>query len=278
MNVQENQTIIDFCAAPGSKTLQILEIMFSQAQLKNTFPSGLLVSNELDVKRATMLIHLIQNHPTLNLIVTNTAAEHFPNNKNIEPDLIFCDVPCSGDGTLRKNKGLRKRWKPNYGFRDHVLQLKILENAIRITKIDGYIVYSTCSLNPIENEAVICNILEKFKDKVELVEIKDKIILNLKFSEGLIKWRVCEEWDKNGNKLEWVNEYSQVKKKNRCNIKESMFHPVYTSQNHSNNIFFVKYFLNKFIERPFKSKKMHKILPSSKQFRRILYRCLREGG
>ena len=239
INISESHHIIDFCAAPGSKSIQILEIMYSQAQKNLNFPSGLLISNELDIKRATMLIHLIQNHPTVNLVVTNTPAECFPINNHLTPDIVFCDVPCSGDGTLRKNKGLRKRWKPDYGYRDHILQLRILENAIRIAKTDGYIVYSTCSMNPIENEAVVCNILEKFMGKVELVDIKDKILLNLKFSEGLTRWKVCEEWDKTGDKLEWVSEYSKVKKKNRHLIKESMFHSIYTLQNHTNNIFIV---------------------------------------
>jgi 16S rRNA C967 or C1407 C5-methylase (RsmB/RsmF family) len=239
VNVLENQMIIDFCAAPGSKTLQILEIMYNQAQIKNQFPSGLLISNELDVKRATMLIHLVQNHPTTNLVVTNTAAESFPSNKHIFPDVIFCDVPCSGDGTLRKNKGLRKRWKPDYGYNDHTVQIKILENAVRLAKLGGYIVYSTCSLNPIENEAVVCHILEKFKNQLELVEIKDKIMLSLKFSEGMTRWKVCDNWDKNGNKLEWAHEYSKIKKIKKYLIRESMFHEVYTLQNYSNNIFIV---------------------------------------
>lgn len=96
-------------------------------------------------------------------------------------DRILCDVPCSGDGTLRKNPGIWKNWSPmdgnglhGYYIPDNVpelnlsgphfvyprLQLRILQRAMRMLKKGGRIVYSTCSMNPVENEAVVAAALK----------------------------------------------------------------------------------------------------------------------
>lgn len=95
------------------------------------------------------------------------------NLQNLMFDRILCDVPCSGDGTIRKNVAIWKHWTPLDGnglhscVRDdeasfilrtdipYRLQLRILKRAMRMLAKGGRIVYSTCSLNPVEDEAVI---------------------------------------------------------------------------------------------------------------------------
>jgi multisite-specific tRNA:(cytosine-C5)-methyltransferase len=74
-------------------------------------------------------------------------------------DRILCDVPCSGDGTMRKNLGIWKTWQPMDGNGLHGLQLRILQRAMKMLAPQGRIVYSTCSLNPVENEAVVAGAL-----------------------------------------------------------------------------------------------------------------------
>jgi multisite-specific tRNA:(cytosine-C5)-methyltransferase len=68
---------------------------------------------------------------------------------------------CSGDGTLRKAPDLWKRWKPGLGNALHVLQLQVAERAMHLLRVGGTMVYSTCSLNPIEDEAVVAELIRK---------------------------------------------------------------------------------------------------------------------
>jgi 16S rRNA C967 or C1407 C5-methylase (RsmB/RsmF family) len=95
------------------------------------------------------------------LFVTNNDARKFPNLKigkemeNFKFDKILCDVPCSGDGTLRKNNILWKTFHAHLGHSLHALQLDILIRGLDLLKKGGYMTYSTCSFNPIENEAVV---------------------------------------------------------------------------------------------------------------------------
>jgi len=96
-------------------------------------------------------------------------------------------VPCSGDGTIRKNIGIWKSWQPNDGNGLHGLQLRILQRAIKMLKPDGRIVYSTCSLNPVENEAVIAAALES-NPEFHLVDVSSKLH-ELKRRPGMTSWR-----------------------------------------------------------------------------------------
>ncbi|KAI0321420.1 S-adenosyl-L-methionine-dependent methyltransferase [Amylostereum chailletii] len=178
LDVEPHHKVIDMCAAPGSKTSQLLEFLHSSpSPYASSVPEGLLVANDSDYKRTHLLIHQSARLPSPAMFVTNVDASIFPTlslgipseptlrRKKIkglpagaEPllfDRILCDVPCSGDGTIRKNLGIWKYWNPMDGNGLHSLQLRILQRAMRMLHPDGRIVYSTCSLNPIENEAVI---------------------------------------------------------------------------------------------------------------------------
>ena len=73
----------------------------------------------------------------------------------------MCDVPCSGDATFRKNIRLWKEWAPHLGHGLHPLQLDILEKGIKLLKKGGRLIYSTCSFNPLENEAVVAAALSR---------------------------------------------------------------------------------------------------------------------
>ena len=234
--INDDSIILDMCASPGNKTIQILEIMEEKARLKNILPRGVIIANDLNSKRAGNMSHFFKNHFPINIIVLNYDASILPiiENDNYKPNIIICDVPCTGDGTLRKNKGLRRRWKIDYGLENHFIQYNILDNAIRQCKPGGKIVYSTCSINPIENEAVIASILEKYKNNIELVNCSNKLNnMGIKFREGLIKWKVCVKWDnENYDNCIWLSKFSEMKKYKNDLVKESMFHPIYTYENY----------------------------------------------
>jgi len=138
-------------------------------------------------------------------MVTNLDASNYPSIRvPITPqngltylgqllfDRILCDVPCSGDGTIRKNMGIWKSWQPMdgnglHGYVNanpsgiiivanrlifHSLQVRILQRAMNMLTADGRIVYSTCSLNPVENEAVIAEALVLTRGIFDLVLIR----------------------------------------------------------------------------------------------------------
>lgn len=168
LRVEPHHKVIDMCAAPGSKTAQLLEALHSNDDVNSSsIPSGVVIANDTDPKRTHLLIHQSSRLPSPSFMVMNLDASNMPNIKvphdpprgsnlrNLVFDRILCDVPCSGDGTMRKNVAIWKRWSPLDGNGLHSLQLRILKRAMRMLAKGGRVVYSTCSLNPVENEAVI---------------------------------------------------------------------------------------------------------------------------
>jgi multisite-specific tRNA:(cytosine-C5)-methyltransferase len=192
LDVQPHHKVVDMCAAPGSKTAQLLEALHAQDTATATsIPPGLLIANDSDSKRAHLLIHQSARLPSPAFMVTNLDASIFPiirlpvatteprrgikkSSNQLLFDRILCDVPCSGDGTLRKNIGIWKRWQPMDGNGLHSLQTRILQRAMRMLEPDGRIVYSTCSLNPVENEAVIAAALNSNPD-FQLIDVSAQL-------------------------------------------------------------------------------------------------------
>ncbi|KAJ7221845.1 S-adenosyl-L-methionine-dependent methyltransferase [Mycena haematopus] len=199
MDVEPHHKVMDMCAAPGSKTAQLLEALHAQDTLTSTsIPSGLLLANDSDHKRTHLLIHQSARLPSPALMVTNLDASIYPqlkvpaasNANKLETllfDRILCDVPCSGDGTIRKNLGIWKTWQPMDGNGLHGLQLRILQRAMKMLAPRGRIVYSTCSLNPVENEAVVACALRNNPD-FRLVDVSAKLPA-LHRRPGLTSWR-----------------------------------------------------------------------------------------
>lgn len=144
MSLEENHKVLETCASPGSKTKNLLEII----------KSGLLVSNDKTSPRVNILISESIKKSTPNFVVTQFDAMNFPT-FSCKFDRICCDVPCSGDGTYRKNLSILPKWTIKDAIALSNMQLRILNRALDALKEGGILVYSTCSLNPIENEWVI---------------------------------------------------------------------------------------------------------------------------
>ncbi|GFY87408.1 S-adenosyl-L-methionine-dependent methyltransferases superfamily protein [Actinidia rufa] len=172
---------------------------------------------------------------TANLIVTNHEAQHFPSchlNKNkadafengvaMEPsvsqllfDRVLCDVPCSGDGTLRKAPDIWRKWNVGMGNGLHGLQVQIGMRGLSLLKVGGRMVYSTCSMNPVENEAVVAEILRRCGGSVELLDVSSELP-QLVRRPGLKKWKVRD-------KGSWLASYKDVSKFRTAGIIPSMF-------------------------------------------------------
>lgn len=191
LDIQPHHYVLDACASPGSKTAQIMELMHENTRN----PEGLLVANDLDNTRCYLLVHQTLNRlPTSNCIVINHDASLLPaplgnDGKPRLFDRILCDVICSGDGTLRKNPELWKNWTPTRALHIHKVQQNIARRCLELLEVGGLMAYSTCSLNPIEDEAVLCHMLQTFRGAIELVDVSHEMP-ELKRSPGLSHWKV----------------------------------------------------------------------------------------
>lgn len=132
LDVQPHHRVLDMCAAPGSKTFQLLEAIH-KGETPGTLPAGLVVANDADMQRCNLLVHQIKRANSPALIVTNHDAQRFPlvrgpkgsaDEGGYRFDRILCDVPCSGDGTLRKAPDLWRRWAVGLGLGLHCLQAR----------------------------------------------------------------------------------------------------------------------------------------------------------
>ena len=151
------QIILDLCASPGSKTTQICEHLGD---------SGAVVANEVISGRVNTLVTNVQRHASRTVLVVQHDGRHIPRVPGSGFDGVLVDVPCTGSGTTRKNPDVWGKWRPSSGRSLHSLQYDLLTRAIELTKPGGRVVYSTCSLDPIENEAVVARVLAGGKVKV----------------------------------------------------------------------------------------------------------------
>jgi 16S rRNA (cytosine967-C5)-methyltransferase len=154
--------ILDCCAAPGSKT----------ALLARRNPHAKVFATELHPHRARLLQNL-NRLPNVHVVAAD--ARHLPFSFTF--DRILADVPCSGTGTLARNPEIKWRLKAEDLHDLQARQIAILKSALRQLAIGGRLVYSTCSLEREENEAVVEAALEgttefkvsDFKGELELL-------------------------------------------------------------------------------------------------------------
>lgn len=130
LDVQHNHFVLDLCAAPGSKTEQLLGMMAQSARLAGlkTCSQGILVANDIDAKRITTLQQRLLHSSAPHFVLTNSDAAQWSANlcsaqKEVF-DRILCDVPCSGDGTLRKCPHLWRLFRPRIGLEFHSVQVR----------------------------------------------------------------------------------------------------------------------------------------------------------
>eukprot|EP00759_Apiculatamorpha_spiralis_P045264 PhF_6_TR42120/c0_g1_i2/m.63611/K15335/NSUN2; tRNA (cytosine34-C5)-methyltransferase len=160
--------LLDMCAAPGSKTLQVLE------NLPQGF-RGAVLSNEIDrVKASQLLPARLKRAQSECCFSIQGDAARFPFlfsdelGEFVFYDGIVCDVPCSGDGTSRKDATVQETWTKDYAGTLQSTQSAILKRGLLFLKVGGTLVYSTCSLNPVENEKVVEDITQRLLPHMDL--------------------------------------------------------------------------------------------------------------
>lgn len=134
--------VLDMCAAPGGKTTSMI----------NALPDGsLVVANEFVPQRASVLKENLLKWGYPDMIVTNSATSGFAA-LGQSFHLVAVDAPCSGEGMMRKDAKAVEQWSPALVHRCASLQRDILSDAVQCLLPGGYMIYSTCTFNRLENE------------------------------------------------------------------------------------------------------------------------------
>ena len=171
LNSQKEDLILDMCASPGSKTTQIASLMENQ---------GLIIANDYKGIRLRPLGINLQKSGITNTIITLMRGQWF---KNFQFDKILLDAPCSGTGAIRKSLKTLLTYNTKMITKLAKEQKQLILTAFPALKPKGTLIYSTCSLEPEENEEVIDFLLKKY-DNVSI----EKINLNIKRSEPILNF------------------------------------------------------------------------------------------
>lgn len=171
------EIILDLCASPGSKTTQAAAMMNNE---------GTIIANELSMGRIGILNSNLERCGVMNTIVTRkeggALCNRFLKKSGMRFDKILVDAPCSGEGTFRKSPRTFEIWNINMIKKIAGVQKQLAIAALKILKVGGEMIYSTCTLAPEEDEMIVNYLIENFD--VELEQIK----LPLKFRCGVCEW------------------------------------------------------------------------------------------
>lgn len=212
LGVAPGDVVLDACAAPGSKTTQLIEAVDGSNQggrdgvVAALERSSLVVANDEHYQRTHTLVHQLKRLGSASWVATHCDAGLIPTiYKSVTPgvrtrrpenrldyDKVLCDVPCSSDGTLRKNSVILRRWTCANGNALHALQARIATRVGQTLAPGGRMVYSTCSMNPVEDEAVVAAVL---RSDPELRVVDDNSLPDLKRRQGLDHWTVYVDAD-----------------------------------------------------------------------------------
>ncbi|HLP79879.1 MAG TPA: RsmB/NOP family class I SAM-dependent RNA methyltransferase [Acidobacteriota bacterium] len=152
LDPKPGEKVLDMCAAPGSKTTQMSQLM------NNT---GIIVANEIIGTRIAALGVNVQRMGSQNVMISQADATRLP---KVMFDKILLDAPCSGVGTIRKSPRTINMWNPGMIQRLVLTQQKLLEAAYERLAPGGTIVYSTCTTEPEENEGIVSWFVKKYPD------------------------------------------------------------------------------------------------------------------
>ena len=220
LDIKPQHVVLDMCASPGSKTGQVLEALHDTEEGQ---PSGAVIACEPNLVRCNNLYGNMAEMRSPCLMVVHHPGQAFPDltwssGEPVIYDHIVCDVPCSGDGTIRKNPNIWAEWNPARGNGRFNLQLNIARRGVELLKEGGTMAYSSCSINQIENEAVMAQLLREAGGNLELVDMAGRFS-GLEWLPGLSDWRVCD------TSLVEYEDISQVPDNLKSQIRKEMFPP-----------------------------------------------------
>lgn len=147
--------VLDVCASPGGKTSQLARLFCD---------SPMIVSNEIVPNRCKTLVGNIERLGFRNVLCLNSDAEFLEKSFPEAFSVILCDAPCSGEGMFRKSEDAVEMWSEENVALCAARQRDILSHVKNCVCPGGYLLYSTCTYSPEENEENISDFLEKNPD------------------------------------------------------------------------------------------------------------------
>jgi len=167
LGVSPEDTVLDVCAAPGSKTVALAQ------------KAGTVVANDINIGRLSALRNNTDRLGLTNVAVTSYDGRNYPRGQSY--DAVVVDAPCSAEGTVRKN--------PDADITDETdrasligVQKGLLGRALSLVSEGGIVVYSTCTFAPEENEGVLESVIN---NGAEVLDVE----LSLDTSPGLTEWQ-----------------------------------------------------------------------------------------
>jgi 16S rRNA C967 or C1407 C5-methylase (RsmB/RsmF family)/NOL1/NOP2/fmu family ribosome biogenesis protein len=178
LDTKPGEKILDLCAAPGGKSTQIASRMMGE---------GILVTNEIDKKRAQILSLNIERCGIRNALVTNMKPEQLSEVFEGYFDKILVDAPCSGEGMFRKNDEAISNWSTMNVRLCASRQTDILKEAVKMLAPGGKLVYSTCTFAPEEDELQAARLLKMGMKPVEIKLFEGMIPGNIENIQNVFK-------------------------------------------------------------------------------------------
>jgi len=158
------QRIIDMAAAPGSKTTQIAARMGNQ---------GAILANEYSASRVKVLHANISRCGISNVALTHFDGRVFGAATPEAFDAVLLDAPCSGEGVVRKDPDALRNWSSESTQDIAGTQMALIDSAFHALRPGGTLVYSTCTLNPAENQQICLWLKARYPDAVEIEPLND---------------------------------------------------------------------------------------------------------
>lgn len=174
LDPKENTKILDLCAAPGTKTSYLAEYTKNTAKI---------VANDLAKSKNKLILENIERLGLKNISLTNYDASSFVEEFKDGFDYVLVDAPCSGLGVVGRKPEIRYNRSKETIVRLANLQREILENALKYVKKGGFLVYSTCTIGPLENRDNFKFL--KDKENLELVDINGEDLIEYKSFETM---------------------------------------------------------------------------------------------
>ena len=187
--------VLDLCASPGGKSIQVLYSLDSKA-------GGFLISNEIDKKRVKILNSNIERMGFDNVAILSEDSEILSNRFENYFDKILVDAPCSGEGMFRKSDEAINQWSLELVNSCSKMQKKLIDDAYKMLKSGGTLIYSTCTFSKDEDEEVIDYIIDKYND-LEIVKMEKNYPFN-SIGEGQF-YAIIKKNDENRDFLNSIN-------------------------------------------------------------------------
>ena len=146
LDPNEDDIVLDLCAAPGGKTVQASFLMNGR---------GLIIANDIARDRTDILLENAEKLGLPNVVITNNDFQKIEKNYESHFTKIILDAPCSGSGMFRKMESMKNDWSYNKVLKYSEVQKSLILSAYSMLSPGGIMVYSTCSFSYEENEEII---------------------------------------------------------------------------------------------------------------------------